>query len=107
MVKVAHWRLCQCPKRHKFTYGGNKYKILDALFLKMKTTCILVDGILMPCILRRPAIPSVSRSTDSLISSRNRALSPVSNLRADSPAGYNNGMEQRRYKHFLMHLSSH
>jgi len=44
----------------------------------------------------RPAIPSVSRSADPLISSRNRALSPVSNLRADSPADYNNGMEQRR-----------
>ncbi|XP_066398182.1 SAC3 family protein B-like isoform X2 [Miscanthus floridulus] len=44
----------------------------------------------------RPAIPSVSRSADPLISSGNRALSPVSNLRADSPACYNNGTEQRR-----------
>lgn len=89
-----------------YIYLWREY-ILDALYLKMKTTCILVDGILMPCFLRRPAIPSVSRSADPLISSRNRALSPVSNLRADSSADYDNDMEQRRYRHFLMHLSSH
>lgn len=48
----------------------------------------------------RPAIPSVSRSFNPLISSRNRAPSPVSNMRTDSPADYDNGMEQRRLVHF-------
>jgi hypothetical protein len=56
----------------------------------------------MPCTLSRPATPSVSRPVDPFISSRSRAPSAVSNLRADSPSDYNNGMGQRRYKHLLL-----
>ncbi|KAJ1292218.1 hypothetical protein BS78_02G374900 [Paspalum vaginatum] len=44
----------------------------------------------------RPATPLVSSPVSPFISSRTRALSPASNLRAESPADYNNGMEQRR-----------
>ena len=71
--------------------------------LKMKTACILADGIFYAFC--RPATPSVSRPADPFISSRSRALSAVSNLRADSPADYGSGTGQRRYKHLLMHLS--
>nr|TKW36194.1 hypothetical protein SEVIR_2G424600v2 [Setaria viridis] len=46
--------------------------------------------------LHKPATPSVSRPVDPFISSRSRAPSAVSNLRADSPADYDNGMGQRR-----------
>ncbi|RLM86839.1 germinal-center associated nuclear protein isoform X2 [Panicum miliaceum] len=45
----------------------------------------------------RPATPSVSRPVDPFISSRSRALSAVSNLRADSPADYGSGTGQRRF----------
>ncbi|OEL34623.1 SAC3 family protein B [Dichanthelium oligosanthes] len=44
----------------------------------------------------RPATPSVSRPVDPFTSSRSKALPAVSNLRADSPADYDNGMGQRR-----------
>ncbi|CAL5061323.1 unnamed protein product [Urochloa decumbens] len=44
----------------------------------------------------RPATPSVSRPVDPFISPRSRAPSAVSNLRADSPADYENDMGQRR-----------
>ncbi|WVZ66887.1 hypothetical protein U9M48_016047 [Paspalum notatum var. saurae] len=44
----------------------------------------------------RPATPLVSSPVSPFISARTRALSPASNLRAESPADYVNGMEQRR-----------